>query len=149
MEFISRKCRESDLPSLVNLCQNHALYEQVSYATEGKEELLKQAIFSKNPPLYCHIIEVAEKVVGYFSYTIDFSTWEAKTFLHLDCLYLEPEIRGFKIGEAIFEELKGLAQAKGCCMLQWQTPVFNEKAIRFYHRMGATSKDKVRFFLEV
>jgi hypothetical protein len=34
-------------------------------------------------------------------------------------------------------------------MLQWQTPVFNEKAIRFYHRMGATSKDKVRFFLEV
>lgn len=149
MEFISRKCRESDLISLVNLCQNHALYEQASYATERKEELLKQAIFSKNPQLYCHIIEVAEKVVGYFTYTLDFSTWDAKPFLHLDCLYLEPEIRGFKIGEAIFEELKGLAQAKGCCMLQWQTPVFNEKAIRFYHRMGATSKDKVRFFLEV
>jgi hypothetical protein len=33
--------------------------------------------------------------------------------------------------------------------VQWQTPAWNEGAIRFYDRIGAVSKEKLRFFLPV
>lgn len=69
--------------------------------------------------------------------------------MYLDCLYLEEEIRGFGIGEAIIEKLKQIATDKKCINIQWHTPKFNEKAIKFYDRIGGTGKDKVRFFLDL
>jgi RimJ/RimL family protein N-acetyltransferase len=33
--------------------------------------------------------------------------------------------------------------------IEWQTPVFNERAIKFYERIGATSKEKLRFTLQL
>jgi ribosomal protein S18 acetylase RimI-like enzyme len=41
----------------------------------------------------------------------------------------------------------GHARAQGCEALQWQTPVWNEGAIRFYDRLGATRLAKQRYTL--
>ena len=149
MEYIIRKCEKNDLPILVKLCQNHAEYEQASYNPMGKQELLERAIFSDSPQLFCYIIECKEKVTGYFSYTFDFSTWDANRFLYMDCLYLEPESRGFKIGEGVIEKLKEIARQYDCINIQWQTPVFNDRAIKFYNRIGGTGKSKMRFFIGI
>ena len=149
MEYIIRACEKDDLPSLVELCQKHADYEQAIYNPAGKQELLTKAIFSDRQKLFCYIIESNGKTGGYFSYTFDFSTWDARTFLYLDCLYLEPEFRGFRIGEIVFDKLKVIAKQNDCVNIQWQTPVFNDRAITFYNRIGGTGKDKVRFFIDV
>ena len=93
------------------------------------------------------VVEVDSIVVGYTSYTIDFSTWDAKQFLYMDCLYLEPDVRGYEIGEKLIDELKIIAQRENCVNMQWQTPVFNERAVKFYERIGAAGKEKVRFSL--
>jgi ribosomal protein S18 acetylase RimI-like enzyme len=147
MEHLIRKCQHKDLTGLVGLCQRHAEYEQADYISAGKEEHLRQAIFADAPKLYCYVIEVAGQLAGYFSYTFDYSTWDAQTFLYLDCLYLDPEFRGSGICANIFELLQNIAQQNDCVNIQWQTPEFNERAIKFYKRMGGTAKDKVRFFL--
>ncbi|HEX8378815.1 MAG TPA: GNAT family N-acetyltransferase [Pedobacter sp.] len=147
MEYNIRLCEESDLAQLVELCSNHAAYEEAPYSAVRKEELLSAALFADTPKVFCQVVESGENLVGYFSYTFDFSTWDAGTFLHLDCLYLEPEVRGNRIGERIMLVLRDIARKKNCVNIQWQTPVFNERAIKFYNRMGATSKDKVRFTL--
>ncbi|MGB4776177.1 MAG: GNAT family N-acetyltransferase [Daejeonella sp.] len=147
MEFIIRKCCESDLDRLVELCKNHADYEQAAYQAQGKKELLKEAIFSEHNRLNCFIIEVDQSVAGYFTYTFDFSTWDARQFLYLDCLYLEPACRSLGIGAKVFTELEKIAKENKCVNIQWQTPVFNERAIKFYHKIGGIGKDKVRFFL--
>lgn len=149
MDYIIRKLEETDLATLVELCQNHAEYEQANYSSIDKEIDLKNAIFSQNPMLYCYAIDSGTKLAGYFSYTFDFSTWDAQTFLYLDCLYLEPNFRGLKIGEKIFEKLKQIGQENNCVNIQWQTPTFNERAIKFYNKIGATGKDKLRFFIDL
>jgi GNAT superfamily N-acetyltransferase len=149
MNYLIRDCQPSDINRLVHLCQKHADYEKASFNPIGKEDGLKNALFGEHPQLFCLVVEVNERIVGYASYTFDFSTWDAATFMYMDCLYLEEDIRGFGIGEAIIEKLKQIATDKKCVNIQWHTPKFNEKAITFYHRIGATGKDKVRFFLDL
>ncbi|WET00752.1 GNAT family N-acetyltransferase [Flavobacterium sp. YJ01] len=147
MEYSIRNCEITDLPKLVVLCQKHAEFEKAEYAPEGKEESLKKALFGENPQLFCLVVATKETIVGYASYTFDFSTWNASTFLYMDCLFLEEETRGLGIGEILIEKLKEIGTQKNCVNIQWQTPQFNERAIKFYNRLGAKGKDKVRFTL--
>jgi ribosomal protein S18 acetylase RimI-like enzyme len=149
MDYIIRECTEKDLPELIELCGLHSEYEQADFTPIGKEVLLKKAMFSENPRLFCFVIESHNKLQGYFSYTFDYSTWDAQTFLYLDCLYLMPAFRGHRIGEKVFDKLKEIAMQNDCVNIQWQTPIFNERAIQFYHRIGATGKNKVRFLIDI
>ncbi|GAL85822.1 GCN5 family acetyltransferase [Sporocytophaga myxococcoides] len=149
MEYRIRLCEEKDLPVLIELCAKHAAHEKAVYDAKDKERLLKVALFGDNPQLHCLVVEADENVVGYASFTFDYSTWSAASFLHLDCLYLDECYRGYGIGEAMILRIKEIAKANGCINVQWQTPVFNEKAIKFYKRIGGQSKDKVRFTMTV
>jgi GNAT superfamily N-acetyltransferase len=149
MEYKIRKIEESEIERLVILCKNHAEYEKCDFEEKDKAENLRKAIFSKKPQLFCFVVEIQNQIEGYFTYTFDFSTWDAQVFMYLDCVYLEPDFRGMKIGEKIFEQLKIIALEKKCVNIQWQTPVFNERAIHFYHKIGASSKDKIRFFQKI
>lgn len=149
MEYVIRECEEIDLPRLLELCCKHSEFEHATYDLAGKENSLRDALFSARPKLFCSVIESDNYLQGYFSYTFDYSTWDAQTFLYLDCLYLEPEFRGQRIGEVVFENLKKIAKQNGCVNIQWQTPVFNERAIKFYNRIGGKGKDKVRFFIDL
>lgn len=149
MNYLIRDCQATDLNTLVDLCQKHAEYEKASFNPIGKENKLQKALFGENPKLFCLVVEINERIVGYASYTFDFSTWDAATFMYMDCLYLKEDIRGFGIGEALIEKLKQVATDKNCINIQWQTPEFNERAIQFYRRIGANGKDKVRFTLDL
>lgn len=148
MEYLIREFREEDIHALIELCYKHAAYEQFDYDRRDKEHLLISALVGGTPKLYCWVVVVNDSVVGYTTFTFDFSTWHANHFLHLDCLYIEETYRGLGIGKEIIQRLKVIAKSKGCVNVQWQTPMSNEDAIRFYHRMGSQSKDKKRFFLE-
>jgi GNAT superfamily N-acetyltransferase len=147
MEFIIRDCNTNDLTKLVDLCQKHAEYEKAAFNPKGKEDKLKLALFADNPKLYCLIVELNTTIIGYATYTFDYSTWDAADFMYMDCLSLEDSARGFGIGEAIVEKLRQIAIDKNCINIQWQTPTFNTRAIKFYNRIGANGKDKVRFSL--
>ncbi|MBF4506173.1 GNAT family N-acetyltransferase [Flavobacterium sp. JLP] len=149
MEYSIRNCEVADLPKLVVLCQKHAAYEKASFSPEGKQELLEKALFDEHPKLYCLVVAKGKEIVGYVSYTFDFSTWDAVTFIYMDCLFLEESARSFGIGEVLIEKLKQIGIAKNCINIQWQTPEFNERAIKFYNRIGAKGKDKVRFTLNL
>lgn len=83
--------------------------------------------------------------MGYASATLDFSTLAGAPFLHLDCLYLEPAARGLGLGGELLVEVVGYARAQGCTQLQWQTPVWNADAIRFYDRLDAIRQEKYRY----
>lgn len=147
MEYSIRNCEPQDLPKLVILCQKHAEFEKADFSPEGKEEGLRKALFTENPKLHCLVVGANETIVGYVSYTFDYSTWDAADFMYMDCLFLEEETRSFGIGEILINKLKEIAAEKNCINIQWQTPQFNERAIKFYNRIGAKGKEKIRFTL--
>jgi ribosomal protein S18 acetylase RimI-like enzyme len=149
MEYLIRHCEKKDVKTLVMLCEKHAAYEQAAYNPEGKDALLTDILFHQNPKLFCLIVQSGEKIVGYATYTLDCSTWDAAFYMYMDCLYLEPEYRGFNIGEVMIKRLVAIAEENKCVNVQWNTPDFNERAIKFYRRIGAAEKKKMRFYMAI
>ncbi|MEP5913610.1 MAG: GNAT family N-acetyltransferase, partial [Flavobacteriaceae bacterium] len=78
-----------------------------------------------------------------------FSTWDSDFYIYMDCLFMTEESRGFGIGEKLINKIKLEGVKNQCTHIQWQTPDFNKRAIKFYNRIGAESKSKERFFLKV
>ena len=138
-----------DLPEIIELCHQHALFEQAEYVRKGKKVLLKEHLFAEQPTLYCLIVELKEEIVGYATYIKQFSTWDADFYLYMDCLFLTDRARGYGIGELLMDRIKEEARKLNCNTIQWQTPDFNTRAMKFYRRIGAYSKTKERFFLEL
>lgn len=142
-----RSCIPSDLEKLMVLIEKHTTFEKAAFTKEGKQERLKLALFGEHAPLNCIVAEVGGHVIGYATYTFDYSTWDAGRFIYLDCLYLEDDYRSYGIGQVLMEKVKAAGEARGCVNMQWQTPDFNERAIKFYKRIGGLGKNKVRFTL--
>lgn len=147
INYSIRPCIPSDLEKLMVLIAKHAEFERAAFTSEGKLERLRLALFGDDSPLNCLVADVEGQVIGYATYTFDYSTWNAAWFIYLDCLYLEDAYRSYGIGQALMDNVRKAGEARGCVNMQWQTPDFNERAIKFYERIGGVGKNKVRFTL--
>lgn len=146
---IIRFAEHADLPALVELCAQHAEYECNDYSASGKADCLGYHLFSENPTLYCLVVEDHAEIVGYATYMKQFATWECDFYLYMDCLFLKEECRGHGVGEKLMERVQDECRALNCTHIQWQTPDFNVRAIKFYNRIGAQPKPKERYSLTV
>lgn len=147
MEYNIRMAKPADIMDIISLCIAHAEYEKANYEPSGKAEKLEKLLFCPSPNLHCLIAESENKIIGYATFSNECSTWNTDYYTHMDCLFLYEKYRGFGIGEALVKEIILYAKSKNAHHIEWQTPIFNEKAIRFYNRIGATSKEKLRFTL--
>lgn len=148
MKSSIRFVKREDMNQLIDLCEAHATYEKCIYNRANKSEKLERDLFSKHPKLYCLVVESANRLIGYASYTVQYSTWDACEYIYMDCLFMTEEARGFGIGEQLVRRIQREGKISEISLLQWQTPDFNIRAIKFYNRIGASSKSKERFFLK-
>ena len=140
-----RNAIKEDVPQIIELCKAHAAYEQSNYKIEGKSENLIKYLFKESNGLQCLVVEQDEVLVGYTTFIKQFSTWDADYYLYLDCLFLKEETRGIGIGKQLMLKVKEYAVSENCIAVQWQTPEFNKRAIKFYKNLGAKSLSKERF----
>lgn len=148
MSGIIRPVNEQDMDALLALCAEHAAFERADFDPARTGANLANAIHGPTPRLYCWMAEITEPV-GYVSATIDFSTWRARAFMHMDCLFVREPYRGNGIGARLFETVRSEALRRGIDELQWQTPDWNIKAAAFYRRHGATETIKRRYRLAI
>ncbi|MFI6444250.1 GNAT family N-acetyltransferase [Kitasatospora sp. NPDC050543] len=146
-----RQAVPADLAEVEVLAGEHAAYERAAPPAEGLAALLAAELFERaEPRLGCLVAELpGGGLAGYATCTTEFSTWEGRPYLHLDCLYLREEHRGLGLGAELMAAVLAEARARGLRQVQWNTPVWNEGAIRFYDRLGATRKEKQRYSLAV
>lgn len=148
-DHIIRPVQPADLDELLTMMQEHADFEKAAFNPEGKKEKLYAALFQQPQRLNCWVVTIDEQLVGFVSYTFDFSTWDAAEFMYMDCLFLREQTRGRGIGSEIIDRLAAVAAERNCINIQWQTPTFNTPAINFYLKNKALAADKVRFTLKV
>lgn len=143
-----RKVTHADLSELVVLCAEHAAYERSHFDPQGKEEALRIMLFAPQARLQCLVAEAEGNLIGYATFSMECSTWDAAYYMHMDCLFLRPEARNKGIGKALMRTIAQHAIQQGVTRMQWQTPSFNVDAVRFYDRLGPVKKEKYRLFLD-
>lgn len=138
-----------DLEELVVMCGEHASYERAACDPEGLTDRLRHALRSRHPRLHAWVADAGDGLVGYATAAAEFSTWAGREYLHMDCLFVRDGWRGAGIGAALLAAVVAHARKCRCAEIQWQTPVWNEGAARFYRRAGAQEQSRRRFFLAV
>lgn len=78
-----------------------------------------------------------DKPVGMMLYFMMYSTWKGR-MMYLDDFYVKPSHRRMGIGERLFDAFRREAKDQGCILIKWQVLDWNEPAIRFYEKIGAT-----------
>lgn len=144
---VVRRVDRQDLAALVALCGEHAQYERALLVPVDLAEGLARALFSTPPRLHAWVAEADGALLGYVTATSEFSTWQAREFLHMDCLFVREGRRGGGIGVRLLAAVIAAARRAGCTEIQWQTPDWNAAAARFYRRAGAIERAKRRFVL--
>ena len=149
MNIKIRFVKPKDIHQLIDLCAEHARFEQAVYIKDKKATALAKQLFGHPPALNCLVVEYENELLGYASFMKQFSTWDADFYLYLDCLYLREKWRGQGLGYQLMQQISKFAKNENCSTIQWQTPDFNNKAISFYKKLAAIPKTKERFFWKV
>ncbi|MFJ8164108.1 GNAT family N-acetyltransferase [Streptomyces sp. NPDC096136] len=141
-----RPARPEDLPRLTELIHEHIAYEKSAPRPGGLADRLGPQLFAEGSRLRVLLAETPDgAVAGYAACSEEFAFWDAAPYLHMDCLYLAEEARGHGLGAALMAGVAGLARELGLGHVEWQTPDWNEGAIRFYDRLGAAGRAKRRY----
>ncbi len=133
-----RAAERRDLDAIVGLIRELADFEQLTHLCEVTPQTLAPHLFGDKPVVECVVGELDGTVVAFALFFTNFSTFLAKPGLYLEDLYVQPAQRGTGLGKALLEHLGALAAERGCGRFEWSVLDWNERAIRFYERMGAS-----------
>jgi len=137
-KLILRPATPADVLLLFSLIQALAEYEKLSHAVTGNAEALKEHLFGSRPYVEAILAEYAGQAVGFALFFTNYSTFLTQPGIYLEDLFVLPEYRRQGIGKAMLTYLANLAVERGCGRLEWSVLDWNEPAIAFYQRMGAS-----------
>ena len=133
-----RPASPDDLPAVVGLIRELAEFEHLAHLVVVTPESLQPHLFGPRPAAEAVVAEVQGQVVGFALFFTNFSTFLGRPGLYLEDLYVQPAHRGRGLGKALLQHLGALAVERGCGRFEWSVLDWNENAIAFYEKMGAT-----------
>ena len=136
MTFTIRNAKKSDMPQVLSLIKELAVFEKEPDAVEVTISDLEIDGFSKNPSFHCFVAEVNGKIEGLALVYNRYSTWKGKA-LHLEDLIVSDAMRGSGIGSALLDEVVKYGHDLGVKRITWEVLNWNEPAIIFYEKKGA------------
>lgn len=135
--FEIRPARIADIPLILELIRDLAIYERAPNDVTATEEQLRQVLFGDKPSAEVLLGFEGESPVGFAVFFHNFSTWLGRPGLYLEDLFVKPEMRGRGYGRALLVHLAKMARDRGCGRMEWAVLDWNEPAIQFYRKLGA------------
>ena len=136
--FTLRPAELRDLAALVELIRELAEFEQLLHMVQATPEKQLPHLFGDKPVAEAWVAEVDSEVVAFALFFTNFSTFLSQPGLYLEDLYVQPSHRSLGLGRALLTRLAQLAVERGCGRFEWSVLDWNESAIRFYQKMGAS-----------
>ncbi|MDT0687927.1 GNAT family N-acetyltransferase [Autumnicola psychrophila] len=137
MEFIVRKATKEDMPRVLELINELAIFEKEPDAVIIDAEDLKRDGFGPDPLFTCFVAEVEGRIQGMALLYFRYSTWKGKT-VHLEDLIVRENYRGKGLGSALYSKVIEFAGGEGVKRTEWVVLDWNKNAVDFYERSGAT-----------
>lgn len=140
--MLIRPARKADVPVILELVHELAIYEKEPDAVRNTPEALEQHLFGEHPAVFAHVLEDNGAVQGFALWFLNYSTWEGVHGIWLEDLYVRPEGRGRGYGKALLRSLAKLAVDRGYARVEWCVLNWNEPSIQFYKSLGAEPMDE-------
>jgi GNAT superfamily N-acetyltransferase len=135
---VIRAAGPGDVALLLELFGELAEYEHLEDELEATPERLHEALFGESPAAEALIAECASEVAGYALFFPTFSSFVASEGIWLEDLFVRPAYRSAGVGRALLAAVATRARARGG-RLEWAALDWNELALGFYRRVGAST----------
>jgi len=136
MDYIIREARSDDMPQVLLLIQELAIFEKEPDAVEVTVGDLIKDGFGAQPLFHCFVAEIGEEIVGLALVYYRYSTWKGKT-IHLEDLIVRASMRGKGIGMSLYTRVMQYGKEKGVRRVEWNVLDWNKPAVDFYVKSGA------------
>jgi len=136
--YTVRKGKKEDLPAILDLIKELALYEKAPDEVTNTLEMMEKDGFGPDPVFGFFVVEKEDNkiVLGTAIYYYRYSTWKGKRLYLEDYIITEKE-RGKGAGKLLFERVLAKSLEESCTGMMWQVLDWNEPAINFYKKYGA------------
>jgi GNAT superfamily N-acetyltransferase len=136
--YTIREGKIEDLPRVLELVKELALYEKAPEQVTNTLEMMREDGFGPNP---IYGLFVAEKnstgeIIGISIFYYRYSTWKGKRLYLEDIVVTESE-RGNGAGKLLFDRTMLKCIEANCTGMMWQVLDWNTPAINFYQKYGA------------
>ena len=134
---IIRKGTKSDMPRVLELIKELALYEKAPDEVLISEETLLEDGFGPNKLFDTLVAETDNEIVGMLLYYPVFSTWKGRS-IYLEDFVVADSHRRKGIGQLLIDALVQEARSAKAKKIRWQVLDWNSPAIEFYKKISAT-----------
>ncbi len=136
-DFLIRKATEEDSALILFFIRSLAEYEKMlSEVTASKEDIRRSLFEEKGAEVL--IAQWQDKPVGFALFFENYSTFLGKKGIHLEDLFVLPDMRGKGFGKALLQAVAKETVSRGGGRLEWACLNWNAPSIAFYRSMGAT-----------
>ena len=136
MKINTRKGQIEDMPAVLDLIKELAIFEKEPNAVVVTVADLERDGFGENPLFYTFVAEIDGEIVGIALYYYRYSTWKGKT-IHLEDLIVREKMRGSGCGMALYSEIIKQGINDNVRRIEWNVLDWNQPAIDFYEKTGA------------
>ncbi len=136
-----RNATEADTPIIFSFIKKLATYERMDALVIGDESALHKELFT-----YRHaeviLAELDGVAVGFALFHANFSTFQTRSNLYLEDLFVLESHRQKGIGKKLLSYVAHIAVERGCIRLDWSCLNWNQPSIDFYTSIGAQPMDE-------
>lgn len=135
-KLIIRKAEIKDIPQIMELIRELAVYEKAAHEVSNTEERMLREGFEENPAFVCGLAETKNEIVGIYIWYYRYSTWKGKG-IYLEDIVVKESYRNQGIGTLLMKACIEDAKNENAPFLTWQVLDWNEPAIAFYKKFNA------------
>ena len=136
MNVVIRRAQAHDVPRMLELVHELALFERAPQEVTVTVEQMRDAGFGPKPVWVGWVAEAQGVTVGMAVCYERYSTWKGRR-LYLEDIVVTESARGMRVGERLFLQCAAYAVEQDYSGMLWQVLDWNVDAQRFYDRFGA------------
>lgn len=144
-----RPAGPDDVPALLPLFRAYCDFYESDPSDEGLERMIAGAIALPDDQAFVLVAADGERIVGFAACCWKWSSLRGARIVHLDDLFVEPDMRGRGLADRLIAEVAAVARRGGAPVVTWLTAPDNHRAQTVYNRVGGTSEPFLEYELEL
>ncbi len=137
MTLCIRRAEPADTEIVFALVCELAGYENLQHEIAAKPEDIAEALFAREPRLYCDLAEWNSEPAGFSVWFLNFSTFRGRHGIYLEDVFVRPPFRKRGIGAALLKRLAKRCVENDYGRFEWTVLDWNAPSIAFYESIGA------------